>query len=151
MVQSAATTVAGYLAELPKEKREILAAVRKVIRKNLPRGYREGMGWGMIAYVIPPERYPETYNGQPLCYAALAAQKNHFALYLMCVYGGFGPVKTLTDGFRKAGKKLDMGKSCIRFRRLEDLPLAVIGDVIASTDPDVYIARYEAVRAGRAK
>jgi len=151
MVQSAATTVAGYLTELPKEKREVLAAVRKVIQKHLPRGYREAMAWGMIAYAIPLERYPATYNGQPLCYAALAAQKNYFALYLTCAYGDPGEAQKLRDGFRKAGKKLDMGKSCVRFRRLEDLPLDVIGDVIASTSPEAYITRYEGARAKRAK
>jgi hypothetical protein len=146
MAQGTATSVAGYLAELPKEKREVLAAVRAVIRKNLPGGYREGMLWGMIGYAIPLERYPETYNGQPLCYAALAAQKNHFALYLMSAYGDPGEAKRLKQGFAKAGKRLDMGKSCVRFRRLEDLPLDVIGKVIAATPPDVYIARYEAIR-----
>ena len=151
MVQSAATTVAGYLAEQPKEKRAVLSAVRKVIRKNLPRGYREEMGWGMITYAIPLEQYPETYNGQPLCYAALAAQKNHFGLYLTCAYGDPGQEKKLRDGFRKAGKKLDMGKSCVRFHRLEDLPLEVIGEVIAATPPEAFIARYEASRAKRAK
>ncbi|HUM03754.1 MAG TPA: DUF1801 domain-containing protein [Thermoanaerobaculia bacterium] len=150
-MQSAATTVAGYLAELPKEKRAVLSAVRKVIRKNLPRGYREEMGWGMITYAIPLEQYPETYNGQPLCYAALAAQKNHFGLYLTCAYGDPGQEKKLRDGFRKAGKKLDMGKSCVRFHRLEDLPLEVIGEVIAATPPEAFIARYEASRAKRAK
>ena len=149
MVQSAATTVARYLAELPKEKRDVVAAVRTVIRKKLPRGYREAMGWGMITYTIPLEKYPETYNGQPLCYAALAAQKNYFALYLMCAYGDPGDAKKLREGFRNAGKTLDMGKSCVRFRRLEDLPLQVIGELIAATPPDVFIARYEAARAGR--
>ena len=151
MVQSAATTVAGYLAELPKERGEVLSAVRKVIRKHLPRGYREAMGWGMITYTNPLEQYPETYNGQPLCYAALAAQKNHFALYLMCVFGDSGEAKKLRDGFRKAGKKLDMGKSCVRFHGLDDLPLDVIGEAIASTPPEAFIARHEAVRARRAK
>jgi len=146
MVQSVATTVPGYLAELPKERREVVSAVRKVIRRHLPRGYREEMGWGMITYTIPLEQYPETYNGQPLCYAALAAQKSHFALYLTCVYGDLGQEKKLRDGFRKAGKKLDMGKSCVRFRRLEDLPLDVIGQVVAATPPKAFIARHEAAR-----
>jgi hypothetical protein len=79
----------------------------------------------MIVYEVPLSRYPDTYNGQPLCYAALAAQKNHAAVYLMSAYGNPAVVRELKDGFRKAGRKLDMGKSCIRFRRAEDLPLAV--------------------------
>lgn len=146
MVQSRAATVADYLAELPEERRKVFSAVLKVVRKSVPRGYREAMLWGMPCWSVPLETYPETYNGQPLCYAALAAQKNHFALYLMSAYGDPGEATRLKQGFAKAGKKLDMGKSCIRFRRLEDLPLDVIGTVIAATPPDVYIARYEATR-----
>ncbi len=100
----------------------------------------------MPCWSVPLETYPDTYNGQPLCYAALAAQKNHFALYLMSVYGDPGEAKRLKEGFAKAGKKLDMGKSCVRFRRLEDLPLEVIGEIIAATSPDAFIARCEAAR-----
>lgn len=114
MVRSAATTVSRYLASLPAERRRIMAAVRKVIRANLPAGYRETMNWGMINYEVPLRRYPDTYNGQPLCYAGLAAQKNNYSLYLMCVYQDSRRVAWLRDRFRKAGKKLDMGKSCVR-------------------------------------
>jgi hypothetical protein len=104
------------------------------------------MNWGMISYEISLEVYPSTYNGQPLSYAGLAAQKNHYALYLMAVYGDPAREARLREGFAQAGKKLDMGKSCVRFRRLEDLPLDVIGEVIASTPPDELIATYERSR-----
>jgi hypothetical protein len=105
----------------------------------------------MISFEIPLEAYPRTYNGQPLSYAALAAQKNHYALYLMAVYGDPAGEAQLREAFAQAGKKLDMGKSCVRFRKLEDVPLDVIGEIIASTPPDELIATYErSRRAGRA-
>ncbi len=146
MVQSKAKTVAEYLDELPKEPRAVIAAVRKVIKKNLPKGYKEGMNWGMIVYEIPLKRYPVTYNGKPLCIAALAAQKNYFAVYVMCVYGSVNREKWLRDEFKKAGKRLDMGKCCIRFKKLEDLPLHVIGQVIAEVPVEQYIEIYEDAR-----
>ena len=148
MVQSAAATVAEYLDELPPERRAVIAAVRKVIRRNLPKGYQEVMNWGAITYELPLKRYPNTYNGQPLCYAALAAQKHHFALYLMTVYGDKKLEQELRDAFKKAGKKLDMGKSCVRFRSVDQLQLDAIGRIIAAVPPDKYIAAYEK-RRGR--
>jgi hypothetical protein len=148
MVSSKAKSVADYLKELPPERRRIIAAVRSVIRKNLPRGYREVMGWGMISYGIPLARYPDTYNGQPLCYAALAAQKNHYAVYLMSVYGGTAEENRLRQDFDKAGKKLDMGKCCVRFKHLEDVSLPAIGRAVRSTSVEEFIRRYEAARAG---
>jgi len=151
MVSSAATTVADYLKSLPKERSAVVSAVRSVIRKHLPKGYVESMNWGMICYEIPLKRYPETYNGQPLALAALAAQKNNYALYLMCVYQDAALLRKLKESFRKAGKKLDMGKSCIRFKSLDGLPLDVIGEFIARVPPDDFIARYEAVKGIRKK
>jgi hypothetical protein len=106
------------------------------------------MAWGMITYSLPLARYPETYNGQPLLFAALAAQKNYYALYLMCAYMGAERERALRRAFRDAGKRLDMGKSCVRFRSLEDLPLEGIGRLIASCPPEAFIAAYEAGRAG---
>jgi hypothetical protein len=150
MVKSTASTVEEYLDSLPADRRTVVAAVREVVLRHLPAGYQETMCWGMISYGIPLEVYPRTYNGQPLGYAALAAQKNHYALYLMAVYGDPAREARLREGFTQAGKKLDMGKSCVRFHRLEDLPLDVIGEVIASTPPDKLIASYErSRRAGR--
>ena len=146
MTRSAAKTVAEYLAKLPEDRRAVISGVRKLILRHLPSGYRESIGWGMISYCIPLDRYPSTYNGEPLGYVALAAQKKYCALYLMCI--SMDPERTawLQGEFKKAKKKLDMGKSCIRFRTLDDLPLDAIARVIASTPPEKFIARYESVK-----
>ena len=146
MVSSTAQTVADYLAELPAERRAVIAAVRKVVRQHLPKGYVETMNWGMIAWEIPLKRYPDTYNKQPLLYVALAAQKNNYAIYLTGSYGDTARRKALIDAFKAAGSKLDMGKSCIRFKKLEDLPLEAIGTAVAAISVDAYIASYEASR-----
>lgn len=149
MARSNAKSVAEYLKELPQDRRKVVAAMRKLILKNLPKGYQETMNWGMISYEIPLARYPETYNGQPLSYAALGAQKSFFALYLT---GAWAQRQFLEREFKKAGKKLDMGKACLRFKSLEDLPLDAVGKVIASTPPAKYIAFFEASRgASRGK
>ncbi len=140
MVSSKAATVDEYLAELPEERREAIATVRRFILDHLPEGYVEGMNWGMIVYEIPLERYPDTYNKQPLGLVALASQKNYMSLYLLG-----------DDEFRRrweeTGKKLDMGKTCIRFRRVDDLALDVIGDTLSATPVDRLIAIYEAARS----
>ncbi len=146
MVMSKASTVAKYLDELPEDRRAVVSAVRKAIRKNIPKGYKEVMNYGMIVYEVPLSRYPETYNKQPLCFVAVAAQKNHFAVYLNCFMSGTPREKTLRDGFAKAGKKLDMGKSCIRFQKLDDIALDAIAKAIAEVPVDDYIAMYEASR-----
>ena len=146
MAASAAATVDEYLESLPPERRAVVSAVRDVILRNLPQGYRETMSFGMIGYGIPLERYPNTYNRQPLAYAALAAQKNHYALYLMSAYQDSDDEARLRRDFAEAGKKLDMGKSCIRFRALDDLPLDAIARAIAAVPPEEHIARYEASR-----
>ena len=146
MVQSKAGTVEEYLDELPQERREVVSAVRDVILDNLPDGYRESMAWGMIGYGIPLDRYPKTYNKQPLSYAALAAQKNYYSLNLMSCYESSEGEGFLRDAFRKAGKKLDMGKCCVRFKSLDDLPLDAIGELIARTPPEALIEQYEASR-----
>jgi uncharacterized protein YdhG (YjbR/CyaY superfamily) len=146
MAQSTAKSVDDYIASLPADRREIMTAVRKTVRKHLPKGYEEGMHYGMINYFIPFSRFPETYNGQPLCYVGLAAQKNHFALYLMGAYGSAESASSLKEGFKRAGKKLDMGKSCVRFKNIDDLALDAIAESIASIAPDDYIALYERSR-----
>jgi uncharacterized protein YdhG (YjbR/CyaY superfamily) len=146
MVMSKATRVADYLAELPADRRKTISAVRAVIRKSLPKGYKESVGYGMICYSVPLSTYPDTYNGQALCYAALAAQKNYCALYLMNVYGDSPTAKAFKEGFTKAGKKLDMGKSCVRFKTADDLPLDVIGKTIALTPMREFIGQYERAR-----
>lgn len=147
MVSSRATTVADYLAELPPDRRAEIERVRDLINQALPDGYREGIGYGMIGWVIPLERYPDTYNKQPLAYAGLAAQKNSNSLYLNCVYASKVRTERLKKAFAVAGKKLDMGKSCIRFKKVDDLALEAIREEIASTTPDEYIRIYEEARA----
>jgi hypothetical protein len=104
------------------------------------------MEFGMIGYGIPLDKYPDTYNGQALCYAGLAAQKNHYSLYLMGAYTDPKRAKWIEREFKKRGKKLDMGKSCLRFKSLDDLPLDVVGEVIASMPPDEFIKEYERSR-----
>jgi uncharacterized protein YdhG (YjbR/CyaY superfamily) len=134
-----AKTVAEYIASLPEDRRGAIKTVRAVVKKNLPAGYKEGIDYGFIGWTVPLSVYPDTYNGQPLCYAALANQKNHMALYLMAAYAE-GPIKQrLVKGFRAAGKKLDMGKSCIRFKSLDDLPLDVIAEVAAALPVKKYV------------
>ena len=149
MVRSRATTVDEYLASLPADRRGAVEAVREVIRTNLPDGYVETVGWGMLTYEIPLERYPHTYNGAPLGYVALASLKSSMTLYLMDVYGDPATERWFIERYKASGKKLDMGKSCVHFRRLQDLPLDLIGEVVARTPVDAYIARYEAVRRER--
>ncbi|HVF34737.1 MAG TPA: DUF1801 domain-containing protein [Candidatus Saccharimonadia bacterium] len=128
-----ATNVDQYLRALPAERRRELEAVRAVVRANLPSGYIESIDYGMIGYAIPLARFPRTYNGKALCYAGLAAQKNHNALYLMGCYMDPAQDRALRDAAAREGKKLDMGKSCLRFRRADELPLRAIGAAVAST------------------
>ena len=144
MAKSSATTVEGYLAELIPDRRESIAAVRDAILLNLLVGYEETMQGGMIAYVIPLADYPVTYNGQPLVYAQLASQKSYMSVYLMNIYGDSDAERWFAGEYEAAGKKLDMGKSCVRFKSLGDLPVDVIGEAIARTPVAEFIDRYEA-------
>lgn len=146
-MQSKATTVAEYLKSLTPERRKDIEAVRKVILRNLPKGYEENIRFGMICYEVPLSVYPETYNGQPLCYAGLASQKNYISVYLMSVYGDKRTEKWFKEEYKKSGKKLDMGKSCVRFRKVEDLPLNLIGKAIKKDPMEELIKRHETVRA----
>lgn len=146
MARSSAATVEAYLDELPEERRAVVAMLRDVIARNLPAGYEERMNWGMISYELPLASYPDTYNGQPLSYVALAAQKSGYSLYLNAVYMDPALEQRLRAGFGAAGKKMDMGKSCLRFKRLEDLPLDTIGEIVAAVPTDAFIDRYEQSR-----
>lgn len=146
MAQSKATTVDDYLDELPPERREVIEEVLAVVREHLPSGYEEGILWGMICWYIPLERYPDTYNGQPLGVVSLAAQKRHYAVYLP-IYDDDELRDEFEERYRESGKRLDVGKSCVRFTKLEDLPLDVIGWAVSVTDVDEYIERYEKSRA----
>jgi hypothetical protein len=151
MTRTTATTVDGYLAELPADRRAVMRAARELVQRHLPDGYRETVAYGMIAYGIPLERFPNTYNGQPLGYVALAAQKNYYALYLMGAYMEPAVDEALRAGFAHAGKKLDMGKSCVRFRALDDLALDAIGAAIAAIPPERLIELHESVHGSKAK
>ncbi|MFQ5554537.1 MAG: DUF1801 domain-containing protein [Acidimicrobiia bacterium] len=148
-MRSEAATVNEYLAELPDERREAIEAVRRAILDNLPRGYEEVMNWGMICYQVPLETYPDTYNGKPLMYAGLASQKNHMALYLTSVYAIDGEREAFEAAYRATGKRLDMGASCVRFRKLDDLPLDLVASTIAAVDAEDFVEHFEAVHPGK--
>ena len=148
MATSDATTVAEYLAELPEDRRRALRVVRTAIRKRLPRGYVETMQYGMISYVVPQSVLANTYNNQPLALASLGNQKHYMSLYLNNVYADPELETWFRDAYAAAGKKLDMGKSCIRFRTIDDLPLDVVGEAIAATPVERFVTRYLQVRAG---
>ena len=149
MAQSAAQTVADYLAELPPDRRETIETVRQIILDNLPEGFQEAMQYGMISYVIPLERYPKTYNKQALAVVSLASQKNYMSLHLMSVYGNVPTQEWFTERYRASGKKLNMGKSCLRFKTLADLPTELIGEAIARTSVADFLEIYEAARGPR--
>jgi len=141
------TAVRAHLANLPDDRRPAVERVRELILANLPAGYEETLGHGMLEYVVPLARCPHTYNGEPLVYAALASQKRHLALYLMGVYADGG--EAFRAAYRATGKRLDMGQSCVRFRTLDDLPLELVGETVASLPVDDFVRRYEEARAAR--
>jgi hypothetical protein len=146
-MQSKAATVEEYLASLPPERRAAISAVRDVIRENLDKDMREVMQYGMIGYCVPHDVYPDGYHcnpKEPLPVAGLGNQKNHMSLYLMAVYGNEAEAKRFQQEWKKSGKKLDMGKACIRFKKLEDLPLEVIAGTFQRLKAKDYIKHYEA-------
>lgn len=147
-MQSKATTVAKYLKELPADRREAVSAVREVILKNLPKGYEEVMAWGMIAYEVPLSLCPDTYNGKPLMYAALASQKNYMSVYLTGIYMSEEMRQKFEADYKATGKRLDAGKSCVRFRKLDDLPLALIGKTIKALTVAKFVKEYQAIHFG---
>lgn len=147
MVSSTAKTVEQYVAELPVDRREAIAAVRQTVLDNLPEGYVETMNWGMISYEVPLETYADTYNKKPLMYAAVASQKNHMAIYLTNVYSDDETSRWFRDRYQATGKKLDMGKSCVRFKTLDQLPLDLIGETIALTPVEDFIGLVEAAHS----
>ena len=146
-MKSDAATVKEYLASLPEDRRKAISTVRAVIRKNLPAGIVEGMNWGMITYEVPLSVVPDTYNGQPLAFAALASQKNYMAVYLMAIYASDDYRERFEEEYRASGKRLDMGKSCVRFTAVDDLPLDLIGRAIASCSMEEYVQSYDHSRS----
>ena len=160
-MQSKATTVQQYIASLPEDRRAAVEAVRKVILRNLDKDYDEAMTYGMIGYYVPHRVYPAGYHCDPrqgLPFVSLASQKNHMSLYLMGLYCGCvegasdnGLVSWFHEAWAKSGKKLNMGKSCVRFRKVDDLPLDVIGEAIRRVPARVYVEQYERARRGVGK
>jgi Domain of unknown function (DU1801) len=146
-MQSKATTVTQYLAELPEDRRKAIEAVRQVVLKNLDKDYEEGIQYGMIGYYVPHRVYPAGYHcdpKQPLPFAGLASQKNYMSVYIMCVYGHSGHASWFQQEWAKTGKKLDMGKACVRFKKIDDLALNVIGEAIRRVPAKKYIEICEA-------
>ena len=146
-MHSDAATVDDYLAGLEPQRRETVLAVYEVVRDAIPAGYQEGVAWGMITWSVPLERYPETYNGQPLAYLSLAAQKRHYSLYLMGLYSDGEQEQDFRERWQATGRKLDMGKSCLRFKRIEDLDLDLVTEAVASMPVEEFLSTYERVRA----
>lgn len=142
-MKSAAGTVTEYLNSLSPDRKKILTEVRKVVKKNLPKGYVETISWGMISYEIPLKTYPNTYNKKPLMFLGIANQKNHLSLHLMCTYGNKEVEQWFKDAWNKTGKKLDMGKGCLRFKKLDDLSLEVLGNLVKKVPVEAYISNYE--------
>ena len=146
------TTVAAYLASLTPDKRVVIEEARAFVRKHIPKGYVEFMNWGVINWGIPLEQFSDTHNGQPLCYIGLGAQKNYNSLYLMGVYDSSGKYTSpfsetlLVEAFKKAGKRLDMGKCCLHFKTLDDLELTSVATVIAMSTPTKYLAYYKRMK-----
>jgi uncharacterized protein YdhG (YjbR/CyaY superfamily) len=148
-MKSEATSIEQYLSELPEDRRAAIDAVRRTILENLPEGYEEAMNWGMITYQIPLETCPDTYNGQPLMYAGLASQKNHMAVYMTGIYMDEKAREEFETAYRATGKRFDVGKSCVRFRKLDDLPLPLIGESIALMGAEEFVERVKAVHSPR--
>ncbi len=147
MVSSKAATVADYLAALAPDRRAEIERVRALVNDAIPPGYEERMAWGMICWDVPLAVSGPTYNGQPLAYVALAAQKNSNSLYLNCAYSSAEQAERLRAAATAEGKKLDMGKSCLRFKRADALPLDAIQAEIASATPQEFVELAAAARA----
>lgn len=146
-MKSIAKTVDEYLAELPPDRRTAIETVRQVILESLPAGYEEAMNWGMITYQVPLSVYPDTYNKQPLMYAALASQKNHMAVYLIAIYMNDEDKQRFEEEYRLTGKRMDVGKSCVRFRKLDDLPLDLVAGAISYMEMQDFVRQERELRA----
>lgn len=146
MASSNAETVEEYLAELADDRRDAIAEVRDAILANLPDGFVEAMSFGMISYEVPLSTFPDTYNKKPLMYAALASQKNHMAVYLTSVYADPDLEAWFRSEYEASGKKMDMGKSCVRFKTIENLPVDLIGEAVAKVSLDDFLDAYRKVK-----
>ena len=148
-MRSTAVTVEEYISELHEDRRFAISTVRELILANLPEGYEEVMNWGLITYQVPLSVYPDTYNKKPLMYAALASQKNHMAVYLTGIYMDEHSNREFKKKYIATGKRYDVGKSCVRFRKLEDLPLPLIGKTIAAYAAKDFVNRVKQLRSTR--
>jgi hypothetical protein len=148
-MQSKATTPEAYIAEMPEERHKAFNKLRAVIKKNLPKGFKETMGYGMMGYCVPHSLYPAGYHcnpKDPLPFMGLASQKNFIALYHMGIYADPVLHKWFVTAHAKASpKKLDMGKSCIRYKRPKDIPFELIGELASKMTPADWIGMYEKV------
>ena len=142
-MQSTEKTVAGYIKSLPPERAVVIAEIRALVNKHIKSGYVENMRWGMISWEVPLEKYPVTYNKQPLNYIGLAAQKNNYSLYLMSCYATKVEGEAFEQAYEASGKKMDIGKSCVRFKEIEDLPLPIIVKYIKRYSLKEFIQVYE--------
>src|SRR3954447_16238994 len=143
-------TVAEYVAALPIDRRAAISAVRKTINDNLPKGYEEGIQFGMIGWYVPLSMYPAGYGENkkvPLPLVALASQKSGMVLHFLCFYGHPTLSSWFTSEYKKSGKKLDMGKGCVRFNKLDDLAVDVVGRTVARVPVEEHIANYRAARS----
>ena len=141
------TTVKALIDSLPEDRKKAMRKVRATVNRALPKGYKEGIQYGMIGWFVPHRIYPDGYHCDPsqgVPFAGLASQKNYMSLYLMCIYGDEKQRAWFEREWKKSGKKLNMGKSCIRFKSVDDLALDVIEEAIARVPVDDYIAHYEA-------
>lgn len=141
------TTPKEYLDALPEDRRKALRKVRAAVNKGLPKGYEEGIQYGMLGWYVPHRLYPDGYHcdpKQPVPFASVASQKNHMALYLMCIYGDEDHRAWFEEAWKATGKRLDMGKGCVRFRTIEDVPLDVVTEAVSRVPVEKFLARYEA-------
>jgi len=141
-----ALTVEQWLASVPAERKDAINAVRAAINEHLPPGYEETVDWGMLAWVVPLARLANTHNGHPLLLAALGTHTKLMTVYLMTVYSDPEVRKEFETAYKETGKKLDMGGCCVHFKKLDDLPLDVVGNTIARVAVDQYVERYESSR-----
>jgi hypothetical protein len=149
MIKRPALTVSQWLASVPAERKDAINAVRDAVNEHLPQGYEETVDWGMLAWVVPLATLPNTHNGRPLLLAALGAHTKLMTIYLMSVYGDSKLRKEFETAYKKTGKKLDMGGSCVHFKKLDDLPLDVVGNTIARVPVEEYVEHYQRSRTKR--
>ena len=148
-MQSKAKDITEYLTEIPEERQQAFAKLRQTILENLPKGFEECMSYGMIGYVVPHSIYPKGYHCDPklpLPFVNIASQKNFIALYHMGIYANPKLLEWFTSEFSNhSKKKLDMGKSCMRFKKVEDIPFELIGELMQKMTVEEWINTYESV------